>query len=85
MQQLYQDSMAIVREFGKPDLFITITCNPNWPEIKDELLLNQQSSDRSDIVIRVFKLKLKAITNDLFKKGILGKVIAHIYVIKFQK
>ena len=34
MQQLYQDSMAIVRRFGKPDLFITMTCNSNWIEIK---------------------------------------------------
>jgi hypothetical protein len=29
MHKLYQDGMAIVRVFGKPDLFITITCNPN--------------------------------------------------------
>jgi hypothetical protein len=29
MNQLYQDSMALVRKFGKPDLFITMTCNPN--------------------------------------------------------
>jgi hypothetical protein len=29
MNQLYQDSMAFVRKFGKPDLFITMTCNPN--------------------------------------------------------
>jgi len=28
MQQLYQDAMALVRKHGKPDLFITITCNP---------------------------------------------------------
>ena len=34
MQQLYQDSMALVRKFGKPDLFITMTSNPNWEEIK---------------------------------------------------
>jgi hypothetical protein len=34
MNQLFQDSMAIVREYGKPDLFITFTCNPNWGEIK---------------------------------------------------
>lgn len=33
MLQNYQDSMAIVRVKGKPDLFITITCNPNWKEI----------------------------------------------------
>ena len=38
MHKLYQDGMAIVRVFGKPNLFITITCNPNWPEIKDNLL-----------------------------------------------
>ncbi|CAB4474440.1 unnamed protein product [Rhizophagus irregularis] len=43
MQQLYQDSMAIVREYEKPDLFITITCNPNWPKITNELLPNQKA------------------------------------------
>lgn len=28
MQQNYQDAMATVRKYGKPDLFITFTCNP---------------------------------------------------------
>ena len=37
MQQNYQDAMAIVRKFGKPDLFITVTCNPNWREIVENL------------------------------------------------
>ena len=40
LQQLYQDSIAIVRTFGKPDLFIIVTCNSNWPEITTELLPN---------------------------------------------
>jgi hypothetical protein len=31
--QLCQDAMGLLRKFGKPDLFITITCNPKWPEI----------------------------------------------------
>ncbi|RKP15798.1 hypothetical protein ROZALSC1DRAFT_1977, partial [Rozella allomycis CSF55] len=61
MLQLYQDSMAIVREFGKPDLFITVTCNPSWPEIKDNLMLNQTEQDRPDIVARVFNQNLKLI------------------------
>ena len=85
MQQLYQDSMAIVREFEKPSLFVTVTCNPNWPEITNELLPNQQPNDKSDLVARVFKLKLKSITNDLFVKRIFEKVISHIYMIEFQK
>jgi hypothetical protein len=38
MLNLYQDAMAIVRTYGKPDLFITVTCNPHWPEIKSKLL-----------------------------------------------
>ena len=84
-QQLYQDAMAIVREFGKPDLFITVTCNPKWPEIKKELLPNQKASDRPDLIARVFKLKLGAITHDLFARGVLGKVIANVHVIEFQK
>ena len=41
MHQLYQDSMSIIREFGKPDLFITFTCNPKWQEITSALLKDQ--------------------------------------------
>ncbi len=46
MAQCYQDAMAIVREYGKPDLFITFTCNPSWDEISEHLLPNQQAFDR---------------------------------------
>jgi hypothetical protein len=31
--------MAIVRQYGKPDLFITMTCNPKWEEIVSMLKL----------------------------------------------
>ena len=33
----FQDGMAIVREYHKPDYFITMTCNPKWKEITAEL------------------------------------------------
>ena len=80
-----QDAMAIVRSLGKPHLFITVTCNPNWPEIQRELLPGQTAADRPDLVARVFKLKLSEIKDDLFKRGVLGKPIAAIHVIEFQK
>ena len=38
MQQLLQDSLAICQEYRKPDLFITMTANANWPEITENLL-----------------------------------------------
>ena len=33
----YQNGMAIVRHFGKPDLFITYTFPPDTPELLAEL------------------------------------------------
>jgi hypothetical protein len=27
------DAMALVRKYGKPDIFLTMTYNPNWDEI----------------------------------------------------
>jgi len=41
MQQLFQDSIAIIRYFGKPSFFVTFTANPHWPEITDNLLRGQ--------------------------------------------
>ena len=29
LKQNYMNSMSIVNRYGKPDLFITMTCNPN--------------------------------------------------------
>lgn len=57
MMQNYQDAMTIVRKYGKPDIFITMTCNPNWLEIKENLLPNQQPNDRPDICARIFDIK----------------------------
>ncbi|OWY91697.1 putative membrane protein, partial [Phytophthora megakarya] len=85
IRKQYYDSIAIVREVGKPDLFITITCNPEWPEIKEAMLQGQRSPDRSDLVTRAFKLKLDAIKDDIVKSKIFGKMRALTYVIEFQK
>jgi hypothetical protein len=58
MAQLYQDSMAIVRQYDKPDLFITMTCNPKWEEIVSALKPGKIANDRPDLVTRVFVGKL---------------------------
>jgi hypothetical protein len=57
--------MALVRKFGKPNLFITMTCNPNWPEILHELRLGEEANDRLDLTSRVFNMKLNALLEDL--------------------
>jgi len=63
-----QDAISICKKFGYPYLFITITCNKSWSEIRD--FMHQKGlmpSDRPDIVCRVFKMKLYELMLD-FKK-----------------
>jgi hypothetical protein len=69
--------MAISAAVGFPDLFITFTCNPNWPEIQGFLQKeNLTPQDRPDIVTRVFKIKFDEFLKDLTKRNVLGKVVA---------
>jgi len=69
--------MAISSSLGFPDIFITFTCNPNWPEISRELAkFNLKPQYRPDIIARVFKIKFDELMRDLTKKHILGKVQA---------
>ena len=97
MTQLFQDAMAIARTYGKPDIFYTMTANPNWPEIQDQLLWEvppapganhqrrkQHASDRPDITARVFELKKNAALKDI-KGGMFGRVMAIVYTTEFQK
>ncbi len=58
MYQLYQNTIAIVSHFGKPDLFVTFTYNFKWSEVTRELLLNQNAADRLDLTACIFHLKL---------------------------
>ena len=85
MLQHYHDAMAIVRQFGKPDIFLTMTCNPNWPEIRENLLPGQQPCDRPDLVAGVFNIKKDELINLITKEDFFGKVTAFVYVVEFQK
>ncbi|CAL5426579.1 unnamed protein product [Camellia sinensis] len=85
MYQRYQDAMALVQKYGKPDLFLTMTCNPNWPEIKAELLPGQSPHDRPDLLTRIFHSKFDEMKTDILTKHVLGKVLAYAYVIEYQK
>jgi hypothetical protein len=77
------DVMALVWKFGKPDIFLSMTCNPNLDEIRRELIPRQTPQDRPDLVVRVFHAKLQDLKHRLTKHDILGKVRAYVYVVEF--
>ncbi|PKY32833.1 hypothetical protein RhiirB3_321082, partial [Rhizophagus irregularis] len=61
------------------------TCNSKWPEITKELLPYQTPTNRPDLTARVFHVKLQELLKDLLANQWFGKVIAHVYVVEFQK
>ena len=85
MRCRYLNAMTLVRRYGKPDVFLMMTCNPNWQEIKRELEVGQIPQDRRDLTVRVFRAKLEELKRLLLEEGILGKVQAYVYVEEFQK
>ena len=85
MRQRYHDAMAIVTKTGKPDLFITFTCNPHWKQIHDNIYPGQKPHDRPDITARVFKIYLEDLLKDIIDRQLFGKVVGWVYTIEFQK
>jgi hypothetical protein len=63
----YQDAMAICRVYGSPDLFVTFTCNFKWQEIAETIRFEpgQQPSDRADVIVRVFNMKVNDFITDI--------------------
>ncbi|XP_074300899.1 uncharacterized protein LOC141632235 [Silene latifolia] len=82
----FLDTMTICKWFGYPDLFITFTCNPKWPEIvRFVSKRGLQPEDRPDIVCRVFKMKLDELIRDLKERHIFGRARGVVYTIEFKK
>ena len=85
MQKLYQDSIAIVRHFGKPSLFIIFTGNPKWEENERELLPQQTAADRPDLVARVFNLKVRDLLDQIRHKEVFRPWLGWVWTIEYQK
>ena len=66
--------MAIYRVYGPLDLFVTFTCNTKWREIADTLLYEpgQQPCDRSDLIVRVFHMKVNELIDDIKEGRVFG-------------
>jgi len=80
------DCLAIAAKLGSPTFFITMTCDPNWPEIQSQLLPGQDFTDVPVVVCRVFHRKLLLLFKTLktmFPNA--GRQVYCICSIEFQK
>ena len=85
MRRKYLDVMTLIQKFEKSDFFFTMTCNPNWPEIKEHLIQEEETQSIPNLLARVFYAKLEQLKDKLLKKYIFGEVTAYIYIIEYQK
>ena len=56
-KKMLMNVMTLVQHFGRPDMFITMTCNPDLIEIQQELRPEQTPQDRLGLVTSVFRAK----------------------------
>ena len=77
--------MSLVAKFGRPDYFLTMTANPNWPEIARNLRSHETAANRPDLVARVFHCKLARLLKRITKDAFFGPVAAFTWVVEFQK
>ena len=59
----------------------SLTTKERVTSLPRPLLLDQKASDRPDLIVRVFRLKLKELLSDLIKR-VFGKPLAHVYTIE---
>ena len=73
-------------ELGPPDLFITGTTNPLWPEIQDRLFPGQTAFDRPDVVAEVFHARLEALIHNIRHGKYFGgrEAVYDLRVIEYQ-
>jgi hypothetical protein len=79
------DAINLTSQIGAASYFLTITTNPNWREIQENLQVGETAIERPDLMARVFHEKLMAFLNDITKTDVLGKSIGRIYAENFKK
>ena len=86
MKSCARNALQLISNLGCPHVFLTITCNPTWPEIQSQLLEGQTAFNRFDITVPVFKARLDMICanirNGKYFHG--SKISYELHVIEYQ-
>ncbi|GBM97192.1 hypothetical protein AVEN_153497-1 [Araneus ventricosus] len=82
MRERCADAISIFGKYGAPDLFITVTANSYGQKC---VRPSKHTTEHPDLLVRVFNLKFQSLMDDLTVHGVLGKSIAHVYTVEFQK
>jgi hypothetical protein len=74
LSALAKNALVLVSEYGCPHVFLTLTCNPEWPEVQSQLINGQTAFDCPDVTVPVFKSRLDKLRQTSGMKNILNRV-----------
>lgn len=85
MWQDLHDITATSCRLAHPDIFLNMTCNPNWSEMTIALLPSWKAPDWHDLCFRVFHIKSLALLAFVIDENVFREVIADVRGIRFPK
>jgi hypothetical protein len=65
MSGLARNALVLVLKYGCLNVFLTLTCNPDWHEIRSQLIHCQTAFDCLDVTVPVFKSRLDQIKTNI--------------------
>ena len=77
------DSLALARTYSPPSFFVTMTCNPDWLEIKSQLQSGQNTFEVPTVMARAFKIRLQRLMHLLKTK--MGMIVYITTSNEFQR
>lgn len=78
MSNKTSDGLAIAARCGKPVLFVTVTTNQAWQEIRRRLPRGASPFDHPEVVCRVFHMKMAALKARMMSGSIWGASCVNI-------
>ena len=87
-QRLFHDALYISSKLGNPHLFLTMTANTHWPEVRGLLRAGESARNRLDAIARAFVARRQRLIQCLETPGFLFPghlgVVYVVYVTEWQ-
>lgn len=84
MRRLIRNIMKTSNKIGHPYFFLTVKCNPNWPEIRRARVGGKIPQRGLDHAVKVFMMRVQAMTLYIIDERMVDNVSVHISVAEFQ-
>ena len=83
MKTRKQNALALIKDLEKSTFFLIFICNLDWSKFEKDFSANVSIENRSNLIARVFQLKLKKLLRDLTERHMFEKMKTYTYVIEF--